>query len=384
MCLWDGLLGSLGALLLGSLLAGVVAVGLSPLGPLGPVRPFLGVALRPDWTVIGIGVLTLVLVLGGVAVLASFRSLPDRARNRAGRFTSSRVTTAATRAGLPPSAVTGVRFALEPGVGRSAVPVRSAILGAILAVTVVVATVTFGSSLNTLVSHPALYGWNWNYDIDGGGGLGDIPGQAAAKLLDADPLVQSWTGIYYSTLTLDGVNVPVMGATPGAAVAPPLLSGHGLRGVRPGRARRLDAALPAQAARGHRAGPHPRQQADDAHHRGNGDAPSDRGRGLVAPGDGHRRGALLPDHPARGAEPLRGHARAQRHPGAHEGGQQPRRAARRCSPSGAGWTSPSTAAPCSGCCARPRSSTTGPSGRRPCCSAPPWRSAPPRRSASRW
>ena len=67
---------------------------------------------------------------------------------------------------------------------------RSAILGAILAVTVVVATVTFGSSLNTLVSHPALYGWNWTYDMDGGGGLGDIPGQAAAKLLDADPLVQ--------------------------------------------------------------------------------------------------------------------------------------------------------------------------------------------------
>ena len=229
MCLWDGLLGSLGALLLGSLLAGAVAVALSPLGPLGPVRSFLGVALRPDWTVIGVGVAILVLVLGGVAVLASFHSLPDRARNRSGRFTSSRVTTAATRAGLPPAVVTGVRFALEPGVGRSAVPVRSAILGAILAVTVVVATVTFGSSLDTLVSHPALYGWNWNYDIDGGGGLGDVPGPAATKLLNADPLVQSWTGIYYSTLTLDGVNVPVMGATPGAAVAPPLLSGHGLQ-----------------------------------------------------------------------------------------------------------------------------------------------------------
>ena len=220
MCLWDGLIGSLGALLLGSLLAGAVAVGLSPLGPLGPVRQFLGVALRPDWAVIGVGVLTLVLVLGGVAVLASFRSLPDRARNRAGRFTSSRVTTAATRAGLPPSAVTGVRFA-GPGRGDgSAVPVRSAILGAILAVTVVVATVTFRSSLNTLVSHPALYGWNWNYDMDGGGGLGDIPGQRTAKLLDADPLVQSWTGIYYSTLTLDGVNVPGHGRHAGGHRGP--------------------------------------------------------------------------------------------------------------------------------------------------------------------
>jgi hypothetical protein len=59
--------------------------------------------------------------------------------------------------------VTGVRFALEPGRGRSAAPVRSAILGAVLAVAVLTTTVTFGASLDSLVSHPSLYGWNWNY-----------------------------------------------------------------------------------------------------------------------------------------------------------------------------------------------------------------------------
>jgi hypothetical protein len=227
-CLCDGLLGSLGAVLFGSALAGVVAVALSPLGPLGPVRPYVPVKLHPDWTVIGFGVSALVFVLGAVAVAASGRSLHTRFRSQ--RPVSSRVTTAANRGGLPPAAVTGIRFALEPGTGRGAVPVRSAILGAILAVTVVVATVTFGSSLNTLVSHPALYGWNWTYDMDGGGGLGDIPGQAAAKLLNADRQVEAWTGVSYSTLQLDGINVPVMGATPGAAIAPPLLSGHGLEG----------------------------------------------------------------------------------------------------------------------------------------------------------
>ena len=41
--------------------------------------------------------------------------------------------------------------------------------------------------------------------------------------------MQAWTGVYFSTLQLDGVNVPVMGATPSAAVAPPLLDGHGLQ-----------------------------------------------------------------------------------------------------------------------------------------------------------
>jgi hypothetical protein len=218
----------LGAVLVGSVVAGIVALALSPVAPLGPVGPLLGLALRPDWTAIGLGVLVLALALGGVAVAASALTRPDRARSRDERVSSSRVTTAATRAALPPAAVTGVRFALEPGSGRSTVPVRSAILGAIMAVTVVVATVTFGSSLRSLVTHPSLYGWNWNYDIDGGGGLGDVSGQAANALLRSDPLVESWTGVYFSTLTLDGQSVPVMGSPVRAAVAPPILSGHAL------------------------------------------------------------------------------------------------------------------------------------------------------------
>ena len=228
MAFLDGLIGTLGAILTGSALAGLVALALSPLAPIGPVRPFIRIGVHADWTVIGLGTALLLLVLSALAMIASARSLPNRLRDRSPRVPSSRVTTAATRAGLPPSAVAGVRFALEPGVGRGAVPVRSAILGAVLAVTVVVTTVTFGSSLTTLVNHPALYGWNWTYDMDGGGGLGDVPGQAAAKLLDADPMIQSWTGVYYSSLELDGQNVPVLGTTPNAQVAPPLLSGHGL------------------------------------------------------------------------------------------------------------------------------------------------------------
>ena len=228
MAFWDGLIGTLGAILAGSALAALVALALSPLAPIGPVRPFVHIGVHADWAVIGLGTAVLLVALSALALIASARSLPNRLRDRSPRVPSSRVTTAATRAGLPPSAVAGVRFALEPGVGRGAVPVRSAILGAVLAVTVVVTTVTFGSSLTTLVNHPALYGWNWTYDMDGGGGLGDVPGQAAAKLLDADPLVQSWTGVYYSSLELDGQNVPVLGTTPNAQVAPPLLSGHGL------------------------------------------------------------------------------------------------------------------------------------------------------------
>jgi hypothetical protein len=115
--------------------------------------------------------------------------------------------------------VTGIRFALEPGAGRNAVPVRSAILGAILAVLVVVTTITFGASLNTLVSRPALYGWNWSYEMDGGGGLGDIPGRPVAALLNTDHFVARWTGVYFSTLRIDldfrSFGPSVLSLTPG-------------------------------------------------------------------------------------------------------------------------------------------------------------------------
>ena len=357
MSFCDDLIGTLGAVAVGSVLAGLVALCLSPLAPLGPVRPFLRVEVHADWAVIGLGVAGLLLSLGAIAALASWRALPGRARARGQRTSSSRVTTAAARAGLPPPAITGVRFALEPGVGRSAVPVRSAILGAILAVTVVVATVTFGSSLNTLVSHPALYGWNWTYDMDGGGGLGDVPGQAAAKLLDADPLVESWSGVSYSTLQLDGVNVPVMGSTPRAPVAPPLLSGHGLEpAIRWCSAPTRCASCTSGRGHGGGAGTQRRTgQADDRRHR---DAASHRCHGVVTPRDGNAAHFSPTSSSRRGEEPLRGHAGSQRDPDPHQGGSKPGGAAFASRPSGASWTSPSTAARCCLSSGRPRSSTT--------------------------
>jgi ABC-type antimicrobial peptide transport system permease subunit len=227
----DGLIGIVGAVVLGSLLAGAVAVALSPLAPIGPVRPVYptpGVAF--DWTVLGFGVLVLVTVLGILSVGLAYRAAPHRAarlgRGMVGRASTMVRTTAS--AGLPASAVAGVRFALEPGSGRSAVPVRSAILGAVLAITVVTGTFTFGSSLDTLVSHPSLYGWNWNYMLlSGFSGDEDLPMHETTTLLDHDPSVSGFTGVYFGTLKLDGHEVPVLGGSPGAKVQPPLLSGKG-------------------------------------------------------------------------------------------------------------------------------------------------------------
>jgi hypothetical protein len=227
----DGLIGVIGAVVVGGLFAVIVAVALSPLAPLGPVRPVYpdsGVAF--DWTVLGFGILGLVVLLGSAAVLISIWNAPHRIAQRTDwkLSRSSRIVGLAGSVGLPTPAATGMRFALESGQGRAAVPVRSAILGASIAVMAVIATVTFGASLNSLVSHPALYGWNWDYALAAGG---DVPQGTATTLLRDDHYVAQWSGVYTANLTIDGQSLPVLGERPGASVAPPVLSGQGLEGA---------------------------------------------------------------------------------------------------------------------------------------------------------
>ena len=108
----DGLLGVVGGVVAGSLLAGAVAIGLSPLAPFGPVRavdPSPGVGF--DWTVLGFGMLTLILVIGGVAVALAYRQAPHRALPRAGAGTRLE-----RRAGRPRG--------WHPGLGDRRAPVR--------------------------------------------------------------------------------------------------------------------------------------------------------------------------------------------------------------------------------------------------------------------
>ncbi len=224
----DALLGLLAAVVVGGLVAVGVAVGLSPLAPIGPTRQVdrvPGIAL--DWTVLGIGLAVLTLGLGAfTAVLAyrrATRPLGERAEPVERR---SRLVNAAARVGLPPPAIAGLRFSLERGHGRSAVPVRSALIGAVLAVTVVAATLTFASGLHTLDSHPALYGWNWSYAIDSPGG-NNIP-PAAGRLLDHDRDVSAWTGFNFASVQIDGLTVPALLTAQRGPLDPPLLSGHGI------------------------------------------------------------------------------------------------------------------------------------------------------------
>jgi hypothetical protein len=220
----DGLLGVLGAVVLGSLIAMVVAIGLSPLAPLGPVRsvyPDRGVSF--DWSVLGFGSLALVFLLGAAAVMMSFRAAPHRMDRR--RFSEPRRSSfvrTLQAAGMSVPGVVGAHFALEPGRGRTAVPVRSVLVGTVFAVAMVVATLSFASGLSTLVSHPALYGWNWNYALNP---TNTVPPQAM-KLLRQDPDVAAFTGYGYTDAEVDGLTVPLLLTSTHDKIFPPMLSGH--------------------------------------------------------------------------------------------------------------------------------------------------------------
>ena len=230
--LTDGLVGIVASIVVGALLAAVVAVALSPLSPLGPVRsvyPHRGIAF--DWTVIGLGLVVLVVSLGIGAVFLAFRGAPHRVAARVGSESTptSRAAQAAGSAGLPAPAVVGVHFALQSGRGRTAVPVRSALLGAILAVALVVTTLTFGSSLRSLVSHPALYGWNFSYLLN----ASNTTPPHSLVLLDHDPDVAAWDGYDYTVGEVDGQGVPFLfefsHSSTKAPISPPILTGHALK-----------------------------------------------------------------------------------------------------------------------------------------------------------
>jgi hypothetical protein len=130
---------------------------------------------------------------------------------------------------MPLPAVAGMRLALESGAGRTAVPARAALGGAVVAVVALVASLVFGTSLGSLVDEPQLYGWDWDLTVIDEVGYGNIDVAKARELLDDDPAVAAWSGVYFQSVDLEGTDVPVLGVEERAGVSPPLLSGRPLR-----------------------------------------------------------------------------------------------------------------------------------------------------------
>ncbi len=158
-----------------TVLAVLTAVALSPLTPVGVARHaelHPGLAVNAAYVGVGaVAVLVLVVTLGTLPALR-----PLGVASGGSRSASSRVAAALARAGLPASAVSGVRLARERGSGRAAVPVRSASVSVALAVATIAATLSFSAGLAELFASPRLYGWNWDVQI----------GDAFSPALDED------------------------------------------------------------------------------------------------------------------------------------------------------------------------------------------------------
>jgi ABC-type antimicrobial peptide transport system permease subunit len=211
--------------LAGGVLAVAVATAASPLMPIGPARlaePHPGAEV--NLAVLGAGfaaiaLLPLALLAGAAWRTARAAGGPLGVAEPAQPARRSRIGGALTRAGSVTGGV-GVAMAFEPGHGRTAVPVRSALAGSVIAVAALAAAAVFGTSLVALVSTPRDYGQNWDTQLDLE--FGGVPGAFGAQAIAAERAVTGYASGNYGQLVIDGQVVPAIGLDqPADAAADP-------------------------------------------------------------------------------------------------------------------------------------------------------------------
>ena len=218
----------------GAVLAAAAAVAASPLMPVGAARlaePSPGIST--DWLVLTAGPAAIAVLLVGCAIWPAWRlasAWPAAASLTAAPLArQSRITRWLTGAGAPVTVTEGVRRALQPGRGRSAVPVRAALAGTILPVLAVTAAFTFGTNLLALVHTPRLYGQAWDAAVNLQFSFMS-PAQARHRF-GTDPGVTAWTFGDHGVLGINGHLVPAIGLVRGQGplLSPTLLAGHAPR-----------------------------------------------------------------------------------------------------------------------------------------------------------
>jgi hypothetical protein len=199
----------------GAIVAVAVAVAASPLMPIGPARlaePDPGVEV--NLAILGAGFAAIALLPLAVLLPPAWRAARQAqsplgvAEPVARQARPSRIAAALTRAGSVTGGA-GVAMAFEPGHGRTAVPVRSALAGSVIAVAALAAAAVFGASLVGLVSTPHDYGQNWVQEVDLN--FGSTPLAQIAQGVTTIPGVTGYAAGNYGQLTINGQIVPAIG-----------------------------------------------------------------------------------------------------------------------------------------------------------------------------
>jgi len=154
------------------LLLAVVASRWLPFGLAGRLEPNRGV--HADWLVLLAG--AALTGIGGLLAIAGAAAITDR-RRRQPSAPAEPPLVARVAAWSRPSVAIGVRWALVPGRGRSATPVRSALAGTAVGLGGTLAALSFGASLDRLVETAPRYGVNYDLEV---GVVGDDSTDALA------------------------------------------------------------------------------------------------------------------------------------------------------------------------------------------------------------
>jgi len=131
----------------------IVASSRFPIGTASGAEPSPGVHV--DAVVLGAVALAVIVLATAGAAASAAMSLRASA---AGAPRRSPVAAAVSSAGLPVPVVVGTRFALERGMGRAAVPVLPALVGAVVGVLGVIAAFSFSHAVDDAISHPERFG----------------------------------------------------------------------------------------------------------------------------------------------------------------------------------------------------------------------------------
>jgi len=202
----------------GAALAVAIAIAGSPLMPIGPARladPSPGISVDP--LVLCAGFAAIAVLPLALLAPAAWRAATRVAGPAGGPAIPSRpsvVGAVLSRWGSVTGSL-GVRMAFEPGRGSTAVPVRSALVGTMVALAAVAGAMVFGASLVALVGTPHQYGQNWDAQLDLG--FAGVPGNLAGQMLLPDPAVTGYASGDYGQVAVNGTLVGAIGLDPSAA-----------------------------------------------------------------------------------------------------------------------------------------------------------------------
>jgi hypothetical protein len=192
--LWSRLMAALPFVATGLLTTLAIALATASIGPIGSLaksEPHPG--WHPNVALVLLGTALVSIAFVGIAGLAA---RPPR-RSPSGTPARSRIVDRVASTGAPAPVVIGTGLAVDPGRGRGALTVRSAIVATAVGIAGVVAVMVFASSLHRLIHTPARWGWAADAQV------ADVNDDLAASLR-ADPRIDGYLDSRDFQVRVDG------------------------------------------------------------------------------------------------------------------------------------------------------------------------------------